>query len=132
MNLYKLKHWWQRSGQEIKTCGDIDMEVENLSREELVELLYKIETVLDKDARQVRFAVGTEFIRRGKNKRVETITDVLKTRGITGDLHSIRYSTSREFLGQTIFDHDVCDATIAMGEIISTPSGVHPITKEKF
>lgn len=62
-----------------------------------------------------RFQIGQQFKTRGKAPRLCTIIDVLRTFNSAGDLVSLRYVATHEFMGQTVTDGDVCDATVAMG-----------------
>ena len=62
-----------------------------------------------------RFAIGQQFIPIGKRKDVCTVTDILRTYNAKNELVSIRYVATHEFMGQTVTDHDVCEATIARG-----------------
>ena len=56
-------------------------------------------------------AIGTKFIKqRGKHtnkERVETVTDILKTYNLAGELVKTRYVAEHDFLGQTVTDSDV-------------------------
>lgn len=62
-----------------------------------------------------RFEPGTKFMSRGKHPRVCTVTDVLTTTNLAGEVVKVRYVATHEFAGQTITDYDVCDTTIARG-----------------
>ena len=62
-----------------------------------------------------RFQIGDTFTTRGKSPRLCTVVDVLKTYNSKDELVRLRYMASHEFMGQTLTDSDVCDATIAMG-----------------
>lgn len=64
---------------------------------------------------QPKYAVGIKFKSRGKHPRVCTITDILKTYNVTGELVTIRYVATHECLGQIVTDRDVVQATIDMG-----------------
>ena len=64
--------------------------------------------------------IGTKFIKqRGKvkNDRIETVTDILKTYNLAGELVKTRYVATHDFLGQTVTDSDVCLVTIVKGLI---------------
>lgn len=63
----------------------------------------------------VKYAPGTQYMSRGKHKKLCTVTDALFTYNLSGDLVRVRYISTHEFLGQTVRDTDVCAATIAMG-----------------
>jgi hypothetical protein len=62
-----------------------------------------------------RFRVGHQFTTRGKAPRTCTVIDILKTYDLKGNLVQVRYVATHEFMGQTLTDSNVCDATIAMG-----------------
>ena len=62
-----------------------------------------------------RFAIGTVYTPRGKAKRPCTVVDVLRTYNSKGYLVRLRYVSVHEFMGQFVYEYDVCDATIAMG-----------------
>lgn len=65
--------------------------------------------------------IGTKFIKqRGKHtnkERVETVTDILKTYNLAGELVKTRYVAEHDFLGQKVTDRDVVDVTIQRGLI---------------
>lgn len=63
------------------------------------------------------YQIGTQFKTRGKVSRLCTVIDVLYTFNSRGELVSIRYVASHEFMGQTVLDRDVVATTIAMGLI---------------
>lgn len=65
--------------------------------------------------KEARFKIGTKFKTRGKYPRECTVVDILKTYNSKGELVEIRYVTTHEFMGQTVIDKNVVDATIAMG-----------------
>jgi hypothetical protein len=61
-----------------------------------------------------RFKIGTVYkLPRNKHGLVCTIVDIHTTTNAAGDIVRVRYVTSHEFCGQTVFDYDVCDTTIA-------------------
>jgi hypothetical protein len=64
-----------------------------------------------------RFQIGQQFTTRGKRPRLCTVTDILKTYNARGELVRVRYVATHEFMGQTVTDHDVCETTVAMGEV---------------
>lgn len=64
---------------------------------------------------QPRFAIGQRFHTRGKAPQLCTIVDILSTYNSANELVRIRYVATHEFLGQTVYDYDVVDATVAMG-----------------
>lgn len=78
-----------------------------------------------------RFGIGTRFNSRGKNPRECTVVDIFTTRNNAGDVVKIRYVAEHEFLGNTVKDYDVGDATIAMGLISSAhhPEDFYPFTR---
>lgn len=61
-----------------------------------------------------RFAIGTKFNTRGKNPRLCTVVDILRTYNNADELVEIRYLATHEFCGQTITEK-VVGTTIAMG-----------------
>lgn len=61
------------------------------------------------------YPIGTHFTTRGKHPRYCTVVDVLRTYNSKGELVSVRYVATHEFLGQTVTDYDVRATTIAMG-----------------
>jgi hypothetical protein len=63
------------------------------------------------------FAIGTEYMTRGKCPHKCIVTDVLKTYNYKNELVKIRYMSTHEFMGQTVTDYDVLEVTVAMGEI---------------
>ena len=65
--------------------------------------------------------IGTKFIKqRGKvkNDRIETVTDILKTYNLAGELVKTRYVATHAFCGQTVTDSDVLGVTIQKGLIL--------------
>lgn len=64
---------------------------------------------------QPKYEPGTIFRTRGKHPRTCSVTDVLTTRNLGGELVSIRYVATHEIAGQTVVDRDVCETTITMG-----------------
>lgn len=69
-------------------------------------------------AMEQRFSVGTQFLTRGTAPRLCTVSDVLRTFNGAGELVRLRYVATHVFMGQTMTDSDVCDATIAMGKTL--------------
>lgn len=64
------------------------------------------------------FEIGTRFVPRGRKEKVEfTVIDILRTYNNAGELVRTRYVATRQLLGQTVTDHDVCATTIALGLI---------------
>tara|TARA_R110002153_G_scaffold198069_1_gene351625 strand:+ start:294 stop:503 length:210 start_codon:yes stop_codon:yes gene_type:complete len=65
--------------------------------------------------------IGTKFIKqRGKvkNDRIETVTDILKTYNLAGELVKTRYVATHDFCGQTVTDSDILGVTIQRGLIL--------------
>lgn len=62
-----------------------------------------------------RYAIGTQYIPKGKRKDVCTVIDQLTTRNSRGDVVELRYVSTHEFLGQIVTSRDVAEATIARG-----------------
>jgi len=63
-----------------------------------------------------RFPLGTTFTPNGlKHPRVCTVVDFLVTRNLKGEVVATRYVAGHTFCGQTIYDNDVGDTTIARG-----------------
>jgi hypothetical protein len=65
----------------------------------------------------VKFAVGQQFKTRGASPRLCTVTDILRTYNVAGELVKVRYVATHTTLGQPVTDHDVCETTIAMGQV---------------
>lgn len=66
---------------------------------------------------EARFHIGQQFMTRGRNPRLCTITDILRTFNAAEQLVQTRYVATHEFMGQTVTDRDVCETTIAMGAL---------------
>jgi hypothetical protein len=64
---------------------------------------------------KTRFQIGHKYRKRGKNCPVCTVTDIHTTFNSKGEVVKQRYVATHEFMGQTIVETDVVDATIAMG-----------------
>lgn len=64
---------------------------------------------------QQRYPIGTQFLSAGKVPRLCTVTDVLRTYNSAGQLVRLRYVATHQFMGQTITDSDVVEATVARG-----------------
>ena len=61
-----------------------------------------------------RFKIGTTYkLPRNKNNLVCTVVDIYTTTDAAGEIVRIRYVATHKFCGQTVFDYDVCDTTIA-------------------
>jgi hypothetical protein len=63
-----------------------------------------------------RFSIGTQYLTRGKHPKLCTVTDTLVTINSKGQIVRTSYISTHEFMGQTVTEHDVCDATIAIGK----------------
>lgn len=66
---------------------------------------------------RAKFQIGTKYKTRGKMSRICTVVDILRTYNNAGELTSVRYISSYEFLGQTMLDRDVMETTILRGQI---------------
>lgn len=64
-----------------------------------------------------RYEIGQQYIASGKRKDICTIVDIYKTYNSKNELVKIGYVTEHKFLGQTIKEYDVPQATIARGLI---------------
>lgn len=64
--------------------------------------------------RVTKFKVGETYIDR--NKRLCTIQDILTTTNLSGEITSIRYVATHDFLGQSVRDSDVVETTIVMAK----------------
>jgi len=65
-----------------------------------------------------KYPIGTQFRKRGrKNQSVYTVKDYITSFNSTGDMVGQRYIASHVFCGQEVFDHNVPEATIALGLI---------------
>ena len=62
-----------------------------------------------------RYAIGQQYMTRGKHPQCCTVVDILTTTNAAGDRVRIRYVSTHDFLGQSVSDYDVVDATIALG-----------------
>jgi len=72
--------------------------------------------VLERGLKVKHYPVGTQFMSRGKFPRLCTVTDVLTTTNLAGDVVSVRYvATHTTVGGQLVTDATVVDTTIAMG-----------------
>ena len=61
------------------------------------------------------YPIGTKYKTRGKNPKVCTVTDILKTYNSHGTLVCIRYVSVHDFLGRLVTDSNVVETTIKMG-----------------
>lgn len=65
--------------------------------------------------REPKYTIGQQFKTRGKHPRLCTVIDILKTYNSKGELVSIRYVSTHDFMGQLVTDRDVPEVTITMG-----------------
>lgn len=63
----------------------------------------------------MKYPVGTTFLPRGKGRHTCTVTDFHTTRNLAGEIVRERYVATHQFLGQTITETDIAEATIARG-----------------
>mgnify|MGYP003659939297 CR=1 FL=1 len=63
----------------------------------------------------MKYPIGTKYLTRGKHPRLCTVTDIWKTYDFRGDLVHKRYVATHEFLGQTVTEVDLPEATVARG-----------------
>lgn len=63
-----------------------------------------------------RYKIGQQYMTRGKHPVRCTVTDIYSTYNAQGELVYIRYVAAHEFLGQTLTEYDIPEATIARGE----------------
>jgi len=61
------------------------------------------------------YPIGTKFTPIGKHATECTVTDMLTTRNLAGEIVSIRYVATHIFMGQTVTDRNVIPTTIARG-----------------
>lgn len=66
---------------------------------------------------EIKYKIGQKFKPRRKRQDTCTIIDILRTYNSVDQLVKIRYVTSHEFLGQLVFDYDVLQTTIDMGDL---------------
>jgi hypothetical protein len=71
-----------------------------------------------------RFEIGTQYLTRGKNSRLCTITDILRTYNSSNELVSIRYVAEHLFMGHVVTERDVCETSILMSHAaMGNPTG---------
>lgn len=68
------------------------------------------------------YAIGTQFMTRGKAPKLCTVVDILRTYNNSHELVKIRYVATHPFMGQAVTDYDVPATTIAMGLLNPTAS----------
>lgn len=61
------------------------------------------------------YPIGTKFTPIGKHATECTVTDMLTTRNLAGEIVAIRYVATHIFMGQTVTDRNVIPTTIARG-----------------
>lgn len=62
-----------------------------------------------------RYPIGQQYKTRGKHPASCTVVDIHRTYNNAGELVKLRYVSTHEFMGQTLTDYEVVDATIARG-----------------
>lgn len=65
--------------------------------------------------RKPNYPIGTIYHTRGKAPRKCTIVDIHYTINSKGEQVKFRYVTTHEFLGQTVYDYDVVEASVSLG-----------------
>lgn len=71
--------------------------------------------------RKPKYPLGTVYTPRGKVKRVCTIVDIHYTINSKGEQVKFRYVSTHEIMGQTVYDYDVVETSIILGDpIVST------------
>jgi hypothetical protein len=68
--------------------------------------------------RRFLFPIGTQFTTRHKHPKTCVVVDRLTTRNESGDIVSLKYVCTHQFMGQTLTSYDVPETTIAMGNPI--------------
>jgi hypothetical protein len=66
-----------------------------------------------------RFSIGTQYKSSGKHPHICTVEDQMTVTNSKGEAVFHYYTTSHEFAGQKVYEHRVCDVTIARGLIKS-------------
>lgn len=69
--------------------------------------------------RTPRFAIGAQYMTRGKAPRLCTVIDIHRTYNSSGEMVKLRYVSTHAFCGQTLTDYDVVETTICLGEVKS-------------
>lgn len=66
----------------------------------------------------MKYPIGYKFISRSnrKHKRVQTIVDYYTTTNLVGEIVRQSYVAAHEFMGQQVFQYDIPQATICLGE----------------
>ena len=62
-----------------------------------------------------KYPIGTQYLSAGKNPRLCTVTDCLKTYNSKGLLVKVGYESTHEFAGQVVTDRNVCTTSVARG-----------------
>ena len=65
-----------------------------------------------------KYSIGTQFKTRGKHPEICTVTDVLRTYNSNDELVKVSYQAEHIFMGQTVVEYDLPEATIARGLLI--------------
>lgn len=64
----------------------------------------------------MEYKIGTKFIKRyGNTERELEVEDILKTYNSKNELVSTKYVCFYKFLGQKVYDYDVCGTSIFRG-----------------
>ncbi len=71
-----------------------------------------------------RFLPGTTYRTGGKHPRSCVVTDVHFTRNLAGEIVSLRYVATHQFLGRPVEERGVCATTIARG-LVKEVGGEH-------
>jgi hypothetical protein len=61
--------------------------------------------------------IGTTFLSNGKHKRLCTVSDIHKTYNIKNELVKTSYVAFHLFMGQVVYERDICKVTIQRGII---------------
>lgn len=67
--------------------------------------------------KQAKFKIGQKFMTSGKNPRIATVTDILKTYNSAGEMVKLRYVAQYPSALNVITDYDVNETSIAMRAI---------------
>lgn len=60
-----------------------------------------------------RFPIGIQYKSAGKQPRICTVEDQMTVTNSKDEVIKSYYQTSHEFAGQKVYEHEVCDTTIA-------------------
>ncbi len=61
--------------------------------------------------------IGDTFLSNGKHKKLCTVSDIYKTYNSKNELVKTSYVAFHLFMGQTIYERDICKVTIQRGLI---------------